>query len=243
MAEEIIFLGDIVGYGADPNECIALLRNLADCSIAGNHDFAAVGKTDIENFNPLAREAIVWTQKKLGSENARFLSSLPLHAVRHGFYCVHSTPMQPQLWDYIVTLKDAGVSFDNFTGPLCFVGHSHHPAIFIEDSSGKRFAAASSAITLKNDNRYIINIGSVGQPRDGNPLASYGLYDTEYKKVSPHPCRVRYSCCSAEDCRCRAAAFSGRTFSAGKTDLYRRARGARRETILLNYLLFSVCHS
>jgi hypothetical protein len=95
QADEIIFLGDIVGYGADPNDCIALLRNLADCSIAGNHDFAAVGKTAIQYFNPPAKEAIVWTQKKLSRENARFLSSLPLHAVRHGFFCVHSTPMHP----------------------------------------------------------------------------------------------------------------------------------------------------
>jgi diadenosine tetraphosphatase ApaH/serine/threonine PP2A family protein phosphatase len=196
QAEEIIFLGDIIGYGADPNECIALLRNLAGCSIAGNHDFAAVEKTDIENFNPLAREAIVWTQKKLDRENARFLSSLPLHAARHGFYCVHSTPMHPQLWDYIVSLADAGVSFDNFTGPLCFVGHSHHPAIFIEDSSGKRSTAASSAVTLKNDYRYIINIGSVGQPRDGNPLASYGLYDTEIKKYCL--IRVAYDIAAAQ---------------------------------------------
>jgi len=196
QAEEIIFLGDIVGYGADPNECIALLRNLADCSIAGNHDFAAVGKTDIQYFNPLAGEAIVWTQNKLGTENARFLSSLPLHVVRHGFFCVHSTPMHPQLWDYIVTIKDAGVSFDNFTGPLCFVGHSHHPAIFIEDSSGERSAASGSAITLENDNRYIINIGSVGQPRDGNPLASYGLYDTETKKY--RLIRVAYDIAAAQ---------------------------------------------
>ena len=181
-ADEIIFLGDIVGYGANPNECIEMLRDLTGCMIAGNHDFAAIGKTDIRYFNPHAQEAIVWTKKKLTPENARFLSTLPLCGSGNGFFFVHSTPMHPQLWDYILMLSETGVSFDNFKEPLCFVGHSHCPTIFIQDRGGAVSETERSNITLEQDRRYIINTGSIGQPRDGNPLSSYGLYDTETKK-------------------------------------------------------------
>jgi diadenosine tetraphosphatase ApaH/serine/threonine PP2A family protein phosphatase len=180
-AEEIIFIGDIVGYGADPNECIELLRTLTECSIAGNHDFAVVNKTNIKYFNPHAKEAIVWTAQKLTVENAQFLSSLPLHGSRHGFSFVHATPMLPQLWDYIVTTEEAAVSFANFAGQLCFIGHSHYPVIFIRYQSGALAESPCTECTLEDDRRYIINIGSVGQPRDGTPLSSYGLYDTKTK--------------------------------------------------------------
>ena len=195
-AEDIIFLGDIVGYGADPNECVELLRTLTDCSIAGNHDFAAVQKTDIKYFNPHAKEAIVWTAQQLTAENARFLASLPLLVTRHHVTFVHSTPMLPQLWDYIMTTAEAGVSFQNFSGQACFIGHSHYPLIFIEDSSGAITESSCTACTLEDNHRYIINIGSVGQPRDGTPLASYGLYDTESKEF--RLIRVAYDIVAAQ---------------------------------------------
>jgi diadenosine tetraphosphatase ApaH/serine/threonine PP2A family protein phosphatase len=195
-ADEIIFLGDIVGYGANPNECITMLRNLTECCIAGNHDFAAVNKTDVKYFNTHAREAVAWTKKVLTEENTRFLSSLPLFGARHGFVYVHSTPMHPQLWDYIFLLSEASVSFNSFKEPLCFVGHSHYPTIFIQEESGALSEAESAAINLRDDCRYIINIGSVGQPRDGSPLASFGLYDTETKKY--RLVRVEYDVATAQ---------------------------------------------
>jgi diadenosine tetraphosphatase ApaH/serine/threonine PP2A family protein phosphatase len=195
-AEDIIFLGDIVGYGAEPNECIDLLRTLTGCSIAGNHDFAAVHKTDIKYFNPHAKEAIVWTAQQLTAENTRFLSSLPLLATRHHVTFVHSTPMFPQLWDYIMTTAEAGVSFKNFSGQACFIGHSHYPLIFAEDSSGAITESSCTECALETDCRYIINIGSVGQPRDGTPLASYGLYDTEAKEF--RLIRVAYDIVAAQ---------------------------------------------
>lgn len=195
-AEEIIFIGDIVGYGADPNECIELLRILTDCSVAGNHDFAAVNKTDIKYFTPPAREAIVWTAQKLTAESSRFLSSLPLHGSRHGFSFVHATPMLPQLWDYILTPEEAAVSFENFVGQLCFIGHSHHPVIFIRNRSNTIAESSATALTLEDDCRYIINIGSVGQPRDGTPLSSYGLYDTRTKEF--RLIRVAYDIAAAQ---------------------------------------------
>jgi len=177
--EKVMFLGDIVGYGANPNECIDLLRCVADHYIAGNHDFAAVDKTDISYFNPYAQEAVLWTKEVLTRQNALFLSSLPLTDALHDFMVVHSSPLHPELWDYVVYFSDAQIGFRNFTQQLCFIGHSHHPGIFIQDRAGRISAEERVTMNFKEGNRYIINIGSVGQPRDGNPLSSYGLYDTE----------------------------------------------------------------
>ena len=177
--EKVMFLGDIVGYGANPNECIDLLQSVADCYIAGNHDYAAVNKTDIRYFNPYAQEAVLWTKEVLSRENALFLSSLPLTDALNDFMVVHSSPLHPELWDYVVSLSKARISFRNFTQQLCFIGHSHHPGIFIQDSAGRISTEERVTMNFKEGNRYIINIGSVGQPRDGNPLSSYGLYDTE----------------------------------------------------------------
>jgi predicted phosphodiesterase len=177
--EKIMFLGDIVGYSANPNECIDLLRSVTDCYIAGNHDYAAVDKTDINYFNPYAQEAVLWTSGVLTRQNALFLSSLPLADALHDFMIVHSTPLHPELWDYVVYVFDAQIGFSNFTQQLCFIGHSHHPGIFVQDRSGRILEEYQTAIKVTEGNRYIINIGSVGQPRDGNPLSSYGLYDTE----------------------------------------------------------------
>ena len=177
--EKVMFLGDIVGYGANPNECIDLLRSVADYYIAGNHDYAAVDKTDISYFNPYAQEAVLWTQEVLTRENALFLSSLPLADALYDFMIVHSTPLHPELWDYVVYVSDAQIGFRNFAQQLCFIGHSHHPGIFVQDRAGRISAEDQLTIKVKESNRYIINIGSVGQPRDGNPLSSYGLYDTD----------------------------------------------------------------
>jgi diadenosine tetraphosphatase ApaH/serine/threonine PP2A family protein phosphatase len=176
---KVMFLGDIVGYGANPNECIDLLRGIADCNIAGNHDSAAVDKTDISNFNPYAQEAVLWTKEVLTRQNALFLSSLPLTDALNDFMVVHSSPLHPELWDYVVSFSDAQISFRNFTQQLCFIGHSHHPGIFILDRTGTISAEEGVTMNFKEGNRYITNIGSVGQPRDGNPLSAYGMYDTE----------------------------------------------------------------
>jgi diadenosine tetraphosphatase ApaH/serine/threonine PP2A family protein phosphatase len=194
--EKVMFLGDIVGYGANPNECIELLTSICEDNIAGNHDYAAVGKTDITYFNPHARKAILWTSDVLSQANKRFLAALPLSATLPHGILVHSTPQHPELWDYIISVSEARIHFRNFTQHLCFVGHSHRPGIFMLDRSGAVSFADLASITLKEDSRYIINVGSVGQPRDGNPLASYGLYDTttqQYRLI-----RVAYNIALAQ---------------------------------------------
>lgn len=168
----ILFLGDSIGYGPDPDACLDVLRTRADVLLAGNHDQAAVGLTDVRYFNPYARRAIEWTCERLSSEQKQFLRSLPLTAVQGGMFLVHGTPRLPERWEYLLDEDDARVNFGYFDEQVCFVGHSHIPFIMERTPAGSIRSLAHAA-ALKPANRYIINAGSVGQPRDGNPEAAY----------------------------------------------------------------------
>ena len=178
----VLFLGDIVGYGADPNECIEMVRDIADDILAGNHDWAAVEKSSTDNFNPTAKKALEWTQSRLTKDSKNFLSSLSLKGKMENFIYIHSTPFRPEEWDYIYSLSDAAQSFDSFSQSLCFVAHSHIPVTFVQSAGGETAYVQNPQIKLQKGFRYIINSGSVGQPRDGNPLSSYGIYDTKKKE-------------------------------------------------------------
>jgi predicted phosphodiesterase len=178
----VLFLGDIVGYGADPNECIEMVRDIADDILAGNHDWAAVGKSSTDNFNPTAKKALEWTQSRLTKDSNNFLSSLSLKGKMENFIYIHSTPFRPEEWNYIFSLSDAVQSFDNFSQSLCFVAHSHIPVTFVQTAGGDTAFVQNPQFKLRKGFRYIINSGSVGQPRDGNPLSSYGIYDTKKKE-------------------------------------------------------------
>lgn len=178
--DQIIFLGDIIGYGPDPNECIKEIREVADMALVGNHDHAAIGRTDIAYFNPYARDAIEWTMEQLTNGEKAYLSELPLTGefTSDDIFLVHATPKRPQDWNYIFTLEDVLENFEYFNQRVCFIGHSHVPVIIAMDNSG-RIDILKDEATIGKDYRYIINVGSVGQPRDGNPDASYAIYDTE----------------------------------------------------------------
>jgi diadenosine tetraphosphatase ApaH/serine/threonine PP2A family protein phosphatase len=175
--ERIAFLGDAVGYGANPNECLLLIRELTEWMVAGNHDYGAVGLTDVSYFNPAAKAAILWTQKKLSQGGSAFLRGLPLLRQVVGITFVHATPNAPGEWNYIFTLPEAEEAFRAMAGELAFIGHSHSPLILAKKRDGKVTPFEKEEVTLEKGIRYIINVGSVGQPRDGNPNAAYGLYD------------------------------------------------------------------
>jgi len=170
----ILFLGDIVGYGPEPNECIEIIKDIASFPIAGNHDWASVGLTDIEYFNPDAREAILWTQNVLRVEGSEFLKGLPLTAEVGDIFLVHGTPKEPQDWHYLIYLEDAEENFNYFKGNICFLGHSHIPFI-IERAGDGSLRTFGKRAKIKSGSRYIINPGSVGQPRDRDPRASYAI--------------------------------------------------------------------
>lgn len=177
-AERVVFLGDIVGYGANPKECIALLQENAHAVVAGNHDWAAVGKTDVSNFNAAARTAVEWTIDQLSSEEELFLARLPLQGEEEGFVCVHATPLCPELWSYIFFEYDALQNLRTLSKKVCFIGHSHIPALYSLLPSGElSYETAFAETSLRGEGRFLINVGSVGQPRDGNASAAYGIYD------------------------------------------------------------------
>jgi len=182
--DDIVFLGDAVGYGASPNQCVSLIRKEASTLIAGNHDWGAVGTTILDNFNLYAREALVWTARTLTLENQNYLKGRALTEEREGFLLVHASPYQPQKWPYIFKLQEASLVFSTFHQRICFIGHSHLPGIFILKSDASISFQRLESLTLDNDSRYIINVGSVGQPRDGDPRASFGVLDTETGEYS-----------------------------------------------------------
>lgn len=168
-------VGDIVGYGANPVECVEKIRALGCKVVLGNHDAGAVGKTDIRFFNSAAREAVEWSREVLDGTSASFLSSLPYVARIENFTLVHASLGHPEDWTYIFGPFEAESYFRVQEDPVCFVGHTHIPCCFSTDAS--QGLSRSGSVHLNPQAKYIVNVGSVGQPRDGNPLASYVVYD------------------------------------------------------------------
>lgn len=186
--EDIVFLGDAVGYGPDPNECIDILAGRCKILIAGNHDWGVLGLTDIPYFNEYARYAIEWTRGMLTEKNTKILQSFPVKKESKGdnILFVHSTPKNPEEWRYLSTLWDAEINFQYFDNKFCFLGHSHQPIIVERLPSGELVTYKEEARIKKGD-RYIINAGSIGQPRDGDPRACYAIIDDEKVQIVKIP--------------------------------------------------------
>lgn len=183
-------LGDLIGYGPDPNECVQLLRQFNHISLSGNHDWAVLNKLDINSFNQEARTAIKWTRETISDETFAYLDSLPPMMVQDNFTLAHASPRQP-VWEYILDQFTAANNFNYFTTPYCLVGHTHIPVWFAAHDEKETMAYPPNydePLQL-NSTRLIINPGSVGQPRDSDPRAAYALLNTEtllwqYKRVS-----------------------------------------------------------
>lgn len=188
-------LGDLVGYGPSPNECIEQLRELPHFSLAGNHDWAALGKLDITSFNSDARLSSVWTQSELTPASRAYLESLPTHVIQEQFTLAHASPRQP-VWEYVLDPLIAQRNFAYFETPYCLVGHTHVPIIYYQpndnpDGCQVLVPPYDGPVQLEGEARLILNPGGVGQPRDGNPEASYAILDTETMTWEHH--RVSYA--------------------------------------------------
>lgn len=179
--DKFICLGDIVGYGANPKECIIQSKEMFDVIIAGNHDWAAAGTFDLLCFNQYAREAVKWTKEIIDEAEANFLKSLPLIKEVDDFILVHGSLYHPDDFNYILNLPEALKAFNNMQQHICFIGHSHAPAIFVKGENLSIDYLDVSKIKMAPEKKYIINVGSVGQPRDGNPKACFCIYDTDTK--------------------------------------------------------------
>jgi len=176
--DSYLCLGDIVGYAANPKECIEKWQGLSCVTVIGNHEAAAVELLDTEYFNPVAKAAIFWTAEKLSKEDKQFLSSLKYVYQNEELILVHGTLDNPERFDYLFDIPLAIPTFNLMDRPLCFVGHSHVPGIFIQDNDKTGYLDKSS-VKISKGKKYIINVGSVGQPRDGDPRAAYCIYDTD----------------------------------------------------------------
>ena len=187
--DHYISVGDIVGYGGDPTTCIDRVRSIKATVVAGNHDWAVVGKLDTSFFNVYAKAAVDWTASVLSADEKAWLANLPLSTELENHITVaHATVDAPEHFDYIQTYYDAVRSINAMKTPVAFTEHSHVPVAFlVKDSLSLSMEAH---ISLQGVHRALVNVGSIGQPRDENPMAAFALYDTQSREYELR--RVRY---------------------------------------------------
>jgi predicted phosphodiesterase len=176
-------LGDTVGYGPWPDECVKRVRDLGAITVIGNHDWAALGRMDVEDFNPEARRAVMWTAEHLSEEANGWLAALPSQPVEaEGYTLTHASPRDP-IWEYVIYPSVAMANFDRFATACCLVGHTHVPQLYVLSRGEKKSAAVApefgKGMRLGEYAKAIVNPGSVGQPRDNDRRAAYALLDTE----------------------------------------------------------------
>ena len=194
--DRYVCVGDIVGYGADPKACIEITKDLNPLVVVGNHDSACVGKTSLSYFNPRAKEAVIWTKDVLEPMYIAYLNTLDLVLEEEGaFTLVHGTLEDPESFNYMVDRFLAKQSFEKMHTQLLFVGHSHIPGIF-ELKNNKIRYFLKPKIKLSTGVSYIVNAGSVGQPRDGDNRACFVIYDTDKNTIEIN--RVEYDMDSAQ---------------------------------------------
>jgi diadenosine tetraphosphatase ApaH/serine/threonine PP2A family protein phosphatase len=199
--DSVVCLGDFVGYGASPNECIDRLRPRIEAAVAGNHDLAACGRLRLNYFNHDAATAARWTDVQLSPENRAYLVDLPYAVAWRGAKLVHASPADPEEWHYVLSPNDALVEMGAYPEVLCFIGHSHFPGVFDRDELRVRYTREPE-LPIQPGHRYLVNVGSVGQPRDGDPRAGYVLWDDEAHTV--RHVRLEYDVATAMQ-RIRAA--------------------------------------
>lgn len=188
-------VGDIVGYAANPIECIEAVKELNPVFVAGNHDFAVVDLKDIQYFNPIAQEAIFWTKSVLRDEEKEFLRILPLVYEEEGFSLVHATLDNPQEFDYLSNEIVAKRTFELMKNNLLFVGHTHIVGTFIQEDNLISYSQEEE-MQLSSNKRYIVNVGSIGQPRDRNPKPSFCIFDSDARTIEIK--RIGYNVAEAQ---------------------------------------------
>ena len=193
-------VGDVVGYNASPAECLDLIQELKCVSVCGNHDHYCSFDDDLSGFHPLAADAVDWTRRQLSADQQKFLADLKLVERVGNITLVHSTLDMPEMWGYVFENLEAEASFNYQVTSVCFFGHTHVPLAF--EKGSEISGGVYSAIKIQLGRKYFINVGSVGQPRDGDPRAAYVTYDVAKREVALH--RIPYDIASAQK-RIRAA--------------------------------------
>jgi diadenosine tetraphosphatase ApaH/serine/threonine PP2A family protein phosphatase len=197
VVDEVWCLGDIVGYGPNPNECIKLLRGLKTVCVAGNHDLGSTGKVELSYFNPAAAEACEWTGSQLGAMDSLYLQTLPKTVAKGDFLLVHGSPAS-NLFEYVISISAATRNFLFFSTRYCLVGHTHVPIAFRQEKTKvSTIELFHESKIFLGQSRLILNPGAVGQPRDGDPRASYAIYDSDDSIF--HLYRVPYNVRATQD--------------------------------------------
>lgn len=191
---DFVCVGDIVGYAANPSECLKLVRDLGCPVVKGNHDEEAALDTPLEGLNPLAKHALEWTRKSLSQEERDWLTALKLVRQVRDFTIVHATLDTPGNWGYVTNKFDAMASFSYQFTPVCFYGHTHTPRIYMKHLSVEVVTGLETQVLLGR--KYFINVGSVGQPRDGDWRSSYAIYDVENQRIEIR--RLEYDIATAQ---------------------------------------------
>ena len=174
--DSILCLGDIVGYGPNPSECIDIVRRETSGAVIGNHDLAVVSQENAYRFNKYALLASIWTADNISQDQLDFLARLPYTlSIGDKMMLTHGSPFQPDQFNYIIGFADAQYEFNQFSQHICFIGHSHKPAVFCDN--GNFYIPSGGRFQLEEGQKYIINVGSVGQPRDRQPLGCVVIYD------------------------------------------------------------------
>jgi len=182
-------LGDLVGYGAEPSQCVRAVRERQILTVAGNHDFAVVGKLGTDYFNPDAQDSVHWTRSALTPEDCAYLGGLPLAHQEDSFAFTHGTFLDPAAFEYILTARDAELCFAAMPKPYAFVAHSHVPMTFFRNHESIG-VTADPVFAASAGYRAIFNVGSVGQPRDANPSAAFVVFDSDARAIEVR--RVAY---------------------------------------------------
>ena len=189
QVDAVVCLGDVVGYGPSPQRVLDDVRQCCDQLLLGNHEAAALGRLDLSIFNDGARRAAEWTATQLDDESKTFLGELPMVAEDEDLLFVHADPVAPEAWGYVESCKDAEACFAATTQRLIFVGHTHVPEVFAQRATGEVVQLPPATLALEAGVRYLVNVGSSGEPRDGTPQATYCIYDgdaqrLEFRRVS-----------------------------------------------------------
>lgn len=193
--DEYLCLGDIVGYGANPEDCVQMVKDSGALTVVGNHDHAAIGRLDISLFNQYARDAVVWTSNHLSESSAEYLSKLSFVEHLTDFVMVHGSLQAPEAFNYVQTVREAQYTFRLMDKNICFCAHSHVPLAFFD--TDPMTYSLDEMIYLESDVKTIVNIGSVGQPRDERPEASYAIFDSDKNEIEIR--RVEYDIGRAAD--------------------------------------------
>jgi predicted phosphodiesterase len=186
----ICCLGDVIGYGSNPNECLDLVDRNCMIKLVGNHEYSSMGLLPMDNLNKVARTSASWTTAQLDDRSMSIINRFTMDATVDNSYLVHSSPFEPAKWHYILGQHEADQAFKHLNTQICFYGHSHLPMIFAESAGGEHRCQVGHSFQPDEETRYLINIGSVGQPRDNDPRACYVTFDSAEVDVVYH--RVEY---------------------------------------------------